>query len=78
MDLRETRQVEMTFHTKGIRYMVWTAYRRKVASLNSDQIGTLMPGAQYREQVGVAGWKSRWRVRLSHGDGIPQIKFRNE
>ena len=55
MDLRETRQVEMTFHTKGIRYMVWTAYRRKVASLNSDQIGTLMPGAQYREQVGVAG-----------------------
>ena len=78
MDLRETRQVEMTLHTKGIRYIVWTAYRRKVASLHSDQIGTLMPGAQYREQVGVAGWKSRWRVRLSHGDGIPQIKFGNK
>jgi len=68
----------MTFHTKDIRVYGLDSIPWKVASLNSDQIGTLMPGAQYQEQVGVAGWKSRSRVRLSHGDGIPQIKFGNE
>ena len=58
--------------------MLRVAYRRKSESLNSDQIGTLMPRAQCWEQLGVAGCNSPWKMRLSHGDLAPQTKVGND